>query len=101
MRAHKEVLAAVLGFLVLALSAGQTAAAESALDADLIKAGLQTAAPEEDGFVERVVGLANKGTIPAKLVDTTFQWARGKPRHKFQYFKRGLILRARKIGVEL
>lgn len=97
---NRRQLAAVILVLVTVFAARWTAA-DSALDAGVIKAGLKTAAPEEDGFVDRVVGLANRGTIPPKLVDSTFQWAREKPRHKFQYFKRGLILRARKIGVEL
>jgi tRNA(Ile)-lysidine synthase TilS/MesJ len=71
------------------------------LDAAQIKAGLRTAAPEEEGFVERVVTMANEGKLPLSLVDSTFQWARKKPEHKFQYFKRGLIVRAAKIGIAI
>lgn len=71
------------------------------LDAAQIKAGLRTAAPEEEGFVERVVGMVNKGTLPLSLVDSTFEWARKKPVNKFQYFKRALIVRAARIGISI
>jgi len=71
------------------------------LDAKTIKAGLQTAKIEEGDFVERVVSLARKGTIPPWLVESTFEWARKKPEWRFQYFKRGLILRANKLGISL
>ncbi|NLY00258.1 MAG: hypothetical protein GXY83_29525 [Rhodopirellula sp.] len=92
-----------LALIVLAIGiVGSSVRANSTiLDAATIKAGLHTAAPEDEGFVERVVDLSNQGKLPAKLVDSTFQWARKKPRNKFQYFKRGLILRARRIGIEL
>ncbi len=72
------------------------------LDAAKIKAALRTATPEEGGFVDRVVGLARAGKIPAELVESTFDWARKKPyAHRFQYFKRGLTLRAAKAGIAL
>jgi hypothetical protein len=96
-----RVTAVAFVLLLLGLSYSPAAAETSAIDADIIKAGLRTATPEEDGFIERVVGLVDQGKVPAKLVDSTFQWARQKPRHKFQYFKRALILRARRIGIDL
>lgn len=71
------------------------------LNAAQIKAGLRTATPEEEGFVERVVGLAQAGTLPPQLVESTFQWARKKPKYRFQYFKRGMIVRAAQLGVSL
>jgi hypothetical protein len=52
--------------------------------------------------VDRVVGLARAGKIPAELVESTFDWARKKPyAHRFQYFQRGLTLRAAKAGITL
>ncbi len=98
-RARLASLALII--LALGIIAGSVRANSSALDAATIKAGLDTATPEEDGFIERVVGLTKQGKLPAKLVESTFQWARQKPDHKFQYFKRGLILRARRIGIDL
>jgi hypothetical protein len=72
------------------------------LDAAKIKAGLRTATPEEQGFVERVVDLAKKGKLSPAVVESTFQWARKRPfQHRFQYFKRALIERAKKEGVML
>lgn len=71
------------------------------LNAAQIKAGLRTATPEENGFVDRVVGLAQAGTLPPQLVESTFQWARKKPKFQFQYFKRGVTLRAAKLGITL
>jgi len=72
-----------------------------ALDANEVKVSLATATPEENGFIEYVLGLVEKGTLPEDLVQSTFLWARKKPIHKFQYFKRGLILRAAEKGIRL
>lgn len=70
-------------------------------DVETMKAALQTATPEEDGFLYRVMEKVETGTLPVALVESTFLWARQKPRNKFQYFKRGLILRAAKEGIAL
>jgi hypothetical protein len=94
--------AGVASLLVLVfLMTSTTPGATPRLDAATIKAALRTAQPEEDGFVDRVVALVNQRKLPYKLVYSTFLWARAKPRHKFQYFKRALILRAARIGVRL
>lgn len=71
------------------------------LDAETIKAALKTATVEEDGFVDHVVELANARKLPQSLVVSTFVWARKKPRWKFQYFRMGLIIRARWRGIRL
>ena len=47
------------------------------------------------------INLVDAGTLPVALVDSTFQWARQKPKNKFQYFKRGLTVRAARIGIDL
>ncbi len=92
----------VFGLLFgLTMAVGLPAEADTILDADRIKAGLRTATPEEKGFVERVVTMANNGTLPVALVDSTFLWARTKNRHRFQYFRHALTLRAAKIGIRL
>ncbi len=69
----------------------------SILDADTLKAGLRTTEVEEGTFIEQVVQLAKKGTVPPYIVISTFQWARKKPNFQFQYFKRGLIVRYPKL----
>lgn len=72
-----------------------------ALDAAEMKAALHTSAPEEDGFIDRTLDLVDDGTLPEKMVVSTFLWARRKSQHKFQYFKRALILRAARKGIRL
>jgi hypothetical protein len=72
------------------------------LDAAKIKAGLRTATPEEHGFVERVVDMAKRGKLPPALLESTFQWARKRPfQHRFQYFKRALVERAKQEGIRI
>jgi hypothetical protein len=66
-----------------------------------MKAALHTATPEEDGFIDRALALVDKGVLPLDLVQSTFLWAKKKSRYKFQYFKRGLILRAAQQGISL
>ena len=91
--------------LVLALPAfygAEKALADPPLDPGVIKAGLRTAVPQDNGFVDRVVRMANKGKLPPSLVETTFLWAQRKPvRVRFQYFQQALILRAKDIGVTI
>lgn len=85
-----------------------TEARQLGLTVEEIKSGLRTASPEENGFVEDIVDRVNNGNrpsserLPAAVVQSTFQWARGKnSQHRFQYFRRALILRAAQIGVRL
>jgi hypothetical protein len=71
------------------------------LDPDVMKAALHTATPQEGGFIEYVVGRVDNGTLPLDLVQSTFLWARKRPRKKFYYFKQALILRAAAQGIRL
>ena len=73
----------------------------AAIDPAVMKAALRTATPGEGRFVEHVVRLTRKGTLPVDMVASTFQWARKKPNLRFQYFKWGITARASKIGVTL
>ena len=93
---------ALLGLLLLA-SPGRAAdpTSDSPLDAETMKAVLRTATMEEEGFIQRVLDLSKSGRLPAGMVEGTFQWARHKPSHKFQYFKQALIFRAQQAGVDL
>jgi hypothetical protein len=61
------------------------------LDAEAIKAGLDTTTLEEDGFVDRAVAMVEDGRLSAGLVQSTFVWARGEGRYKFQHFRSGLL----------
>ena len=93
-------LSLALASTMLAAGAGQKKV-DSPLDAKTMQVVLHTATPEENGFIEYVLSRVDKGTLPLDLVESTFLWARKKPNHKFQYFKRGLILRAEQQGIHL
>jgi hypothetical protein len=101
--------AAPLALAAAILFAPQLAdARQTGLTVEEVKNGLRTASPEENGFVEDIIDRVNNASrptnerLPAAMVQSTFQWARGKnSRHRFQYFRRALILRAARIGVRL
>jgi hypothetical protein len=89
----------VLAFTWISASAQ---AGSTRLDAATMKAALRTDTIEEGGFIDYVLDKVKKGTLPADLVDSTFQWARKKPyKHRFQYFKQALIVRAAAIGITI
>jgi hypothetical protein len=93
-------LSLVLALAFVAVVGSRTAQA-SPLDAKTMKVVLHTATPEEEGFIDYVLARVDRGTLPLDLVESTFLWARKKPHNKFQYFKRGLILRAEQQGIQL
>ena len=68
--------------LLLLLGPPATLGDTTPLDAETMKAGLRTAAPEEDGFIDRAVEMVDEGRISAGLVHGTFVWARVQPQHK-------------------
>ena len=98
---RKSLAFIVLLFVFLLLCATARPAPARRLDAKTIKAGLRTARPDENRFVDDALALVKQGKLASKLVYSTFQWARKKPRRKYQYFKKALRLRAARIGVEL
>jgi hypothetical protein len=97
---RKTVLLTLVVLVLAALWIGPSRASDG-LDAAKIKAALRTAAPEEEGFVDRVVDMTVQGKLPADLVEKTFVWARSKPKLRFQYFKKAMIIQAEKIGIRL
>ncbi|MFW6125150.1 MAG: hypothetical protein ACOC46_03290 [Pirellulales bacterium] len=97
-----------LCLLVSPLLAARAPAAEKLnVTAEEMKVALRTERVEEDGFIDDVVdrvtnpGRRSDEQLPASMVEGTFEWARRKRRHRFQYFRRGLTLRAARIGVRL
>jgi hypothetical protein len=69
---------------------------------DILAKGLEARRPEEFAFVDKVVRMVDRGRLPLEMVQTTFLWARKKEgKHQFQYFERGLKLRAQQCGVKL
>ena len=98
----RKSLPIVLFFVLLAVvSTRGVARAATQLDAQTIKAGLQTADEEEQGFIERAVAQMKAGVLPRKTLETAFLWAKRKPSRKFQYFRRALILLAARKGIKV
>jgi hypothetical protein len=75
--------------------------AKSANLQETLEKGLRARLPEEFEFLERVVQMVEKGTLPLDLVRSTFDWARDKRPYPYRYFERGLKLRAARIGIEV
>ncbi len=98
---RKSIYPAAALLLALSFFVFPKGSSAASLDAKTIKAGLKTTKVEEGDFVEKVVKMAKKGEIPPSLVESTFQWARKKPAWRFQYFKRGLTVRAAEMGISL
>ena len=99
-RSPPVLLGAVL-LLWVSVPARPAVAATTQLDATTMKAALRCETPGEKGFVERVVRLMNKGKLPRSVVETTFDWARRKNKHRFQYFQEALTLQAKRLGLSL
>jgi hypothetical protein len=91
----------LLVVLALLATALVPTAEAGVLDPDVMKIVLHTSTAQEGGFIEYVVARVDKGTLPLDLVQSTFLWARKKPRKKFFYFQQSLILRAADRGIKL
>jgi hypothetical protein len=100
MRRRDFLTSIVFASLAFQSTEGQ-AAERSRFDAETMKAALRTVRIEEEGFIDDVLLMVDRGILPADLVDSTFQWARRKRRHRFQYFKYGLIYRAERLGIKI
>ncbi len=88
------------------IDSSTTAAGETAADGiddlyNTLAKVLRARRPEEFDFLDHVVDLVDKGTLPRDLVISTFNWARTKPRRQFQYFEFGLRERAKRRGINL
>lgn len=57
--------------------------------------------PEEFDFIEKVVLMVDQKQLPRDLVESSFAYARKKPRRQFQYFEFALRARAKEIGINL
>jgi hypothetical protein len=69
-----------------------------------LNAILKTRRDEEKQFVSEVVDGIEQGTIPEKLVETSFKWVGNKrpdTNYPFIYFERVLRLQAKKINVQI
>jgi hypothetical protein len=77
------------------------AAKPAELTAGQIKAALRTTHIEDAGFTSFVVNL--KPWVPglSKAIVVSFDWARQRDRHPFQYFKKSLTIKAPQVQREL
>ena len=94
----------LFGLLLVPLALGSSqafGADRTILDADTMKKVLRPPTDADGKWIDKVVKLVDKGKLPVDLVDSTFQWSRKKGKNRFQYFKRGLILRAAERGIVL
>jgi hypothetical protein len=94
-------LSAVAILAVLAAVWARAGTMAQPLDAETMKAALHTATPQENGFIDHVLDMVDKGTLPLDMVESTFLWAKRKPRKRFYYFREGLIRRAADAGITI
>ena len=97
----KGILLGAVVVLALAAVWVRTVNAASPLDADTMKAARRTATPQENGFIDHVLAMVDAGKLPLDMVESTFLWAKKKPRKKFYYFREGLIRRAADAGIKI
>lgn len=63
---------------------------------------LRPRSPQEFAFLDRVVRSVERGTLPLRLVQSTFNWARKRrARYRFPYFQRALQVQAAKQGIRI
>jgi hypothetical protein len=65
-----------------------------------LELGLRARRDVEFEYIEKIIKLVEKGTLPRKLVDSTFIWARNMPTRQLQYFQFALRARAKKLGIK-
>jgi hypothetical protein len=98
---RRQFLASLL-LAPLALASSQVlAAGPIVVDADTMKKVLRAPTPDDNAFIDRIFTMVDKGSLPADLVNSTFQWARKKGKNRFHYFKHALILRAAEQGITI
>ncbi len=76
---------------------------------DQLRVGLKAVTKADFAFIDVVVQKVEDGTLPRKVVDSTFLWSRRRVqtqatnyrKRPMVYFQPALVLRARAIGVVL
>ena len=95
------IVFAVLVVVLAAKAHNQAQAATDRLDVKTIKYALKVSEEENQGFIERVVFLMEKGRLTRASVTVAFLKARQRVKNKFQYFKYAMIHLAKRQNVEL
>lgn len=69
---------------------------------DQLKTGLKVRRPEDAEFVADVARRVQDGSLPRKLVESTYTWAvRRRQKYPFPAFEQALRLQAERLGVDL
>ena len=97
----RRSLAVSILLATLAAAWAPSARAASPLTADVMIVALRPELPGDRNYLTYVAALLDQGQLPRHLVESTFLWAREKPRHKYRYFKHALIVRADAVGIDL
>jgi hypothetical protein len=93
---------AALSLLIFVRFTTATYGDSTLLKADVIKAELHTGTAEQNAYIDSVLAKVSNGTLPASLVDSTFQWSRKKdPKFRFEFFKKALSIRAKEQGITI
>ena len=96
------LLAIVVVIVFGAMHVGsKDARAADRLSAGAIQAALEASDQEDQGFIELVVNLTNRGLLPRSVVEGSFDWAMQKEAYKYQYFRRAVTILARRRGLKL
>jgi hypothetical protein len=80
---------------------GQVPAGATVRLQDQLLVGLRPGRPQDKAFILKVVALTQQGVLPLSLVNSTYLWARKKPRYKVNYFEQALRVRARRLRIEI
>ena len=95
-------ITSLCGATPLPLGGGTSSSAGPQTDLKVrLEKGLKVRRPSEFAFIALVVEKVRTGELPLQLVDGTFLWAKSRRPYPFQYFERGLRLRAARLGIRL
>lgn len=95
------------GLIIVGRSRAEAPALGKGLSSSLtfkaqLEKGLKARRPSDFTFIDTVITAVDNGTIPQKMVNETFDFARSKStQYPFIYFQFALRKRAAKIGVTL
>jgi len=68
---------------------------------DRLTKDLRARRPVEFAFVDRVIELVEANILPLPVVERVYLRARKQREHRFQHFQFGLIVEARRLGINL
>lgn len=85
-----------------ALLLHEPARASEALDPEILKSQLYVKTELEGAFVDDVVAMTRKGTLPAKILASAYRYALTKDSsHRVIYFKKCLEILTKRTGLRI